>query len=132
MTPLPAGSFAAGFTGEANRALPEALGCRDKTFLGRRSAALEIVATCALLEGTRAATGRSKTASATRIHLVRSLISILTWVQGSTLASAAKFAGCEAAYPSPFTNMSTRLAEVLGRLRRGNPAGRLAAGSRRR
>src|SRR6266542_6687413 len=75
MTPLflPC-SFAAERTEGLGTALPEALGCKDKTLFGRRSEALEILTTWALLKGAKAAIGRSRTASATRVHLVRFLI----------------------------------------------------------
>lgn len=58
-------------------ALSSALVCKDKTLFGRRSAALEILPTWALLKATKAATGRSKMASAARIHLGRLVIAIL-------------------------------------------------------
>jgi hypothetical protein len=77
MTPLLwDGSFPAGFTGEAGLALPVTFGGEDKTVFGRSNAALEILTTWALLEGTETTTGSSKTARAMRVRRARLVMSV--------------------------------------------------------
>ena len=71
MTPLLACTSAAGITGERSMALPKTLGGRSKTFFGRRRASFEILATWALLKGTKITVRRSETVSAERIQLLR-------------------------------------------------------------
>jgi hypothetical protein len=69
MTPLFASSFAAVavLTDERSMALPLALGGRDKSAFGMSSTPLEILTTCALLEGTKTRISRTETARAARI-----------------------------------------------------------------
>jgi hypothetical protein len=52
-------------------ALPRTLGGRDRSFFGRRSAPLEILATWALLRGTKTTARRSDKASAKRNQPLR-------------------------------------------------------------
>src|ERR1700693_6236750 len=71
MTPLLACSIAAGMTGDWSMAPPRTLGGKDKSFFGRRSAPLEILATWARLRGTKTTTRKSGRARAERIQLLR-------------------------------------------------------------
>src|SRR5260221_5289398 len=72
ITLLPGGgSFPAGLTGGPSMALPKTLGDKAKTVFGRSSAAFEILATWARLEGTKTATAVRRTVTEMRIPRVR-------------------------------------------------------------
>jgi hypothetical protein len=82
MTLLPgAGSFPEGLAGEARPTLPETVEGKARTAAGSRRTAFEILATWALLEGTKTATESDKTVSAMRVQRARLGMSVFRRLQ---------------------------------------------------
>src|SRR5690349_16282440 len=71
MTLLPGGSFPAGLAEGMGAEPPAAFEGKDRAVFGSRRTAFEILATWALLAGTKTTTARSKTVNAMRVQRAR-------------------------------------------------------------